>query len=92
MRKLRQGLAMVLSVLLVLVSVGCGSNAENKVEWGRADAKEIDVNSKIAGRVVELLVKEGDEVRARAGAGERHRGARAGGCERAASTGRAWPA
>ncbi len=64
MRKLRQGLAMVLSVLLVLVSVGCGSNAENKVEWGRADAKEIDVNSKIAGRVVELLVKEGDEVRA----------------------------
>ena len=64
MRKLRQGLAMVLSVLLVLVSVGCGSNAENKVEWGRADAKEIDVNSKVAGRVVELLVKEGDEVKA----------------------------
>ena len=61
---MRKIIAILLSALLVLASLGCGSQAESKVEWGRADAKEIDVNSKVAGRVVELLVKEGDEVKA----------------------------
>jgi len=48
-------------------NAGCGLNAQPKndvVTWGRADAKEIDINSKISGRVVQLLVKEGDHVEA----------------------------
>ena len=30
--------------------------------WGRGDAKEVDVNSRVAGRVVDLLVREGELV------------------------------
>ncbi len=30
--------------------------------WGMVDAKEININSKVAGRVIELLVDEGDHV------------------------------
>lgn len=56
-------LSLVLLMTLLLCT-GCGRTADaDKATWGRADAKEIDVNSKIAGRVVELLVKEGDEVK-----------------------------
>ena len=53
-----------LAVLLLAASLGCGGQkqAADEASWGRADAKEIDINSKIAGRVVELLVKEGDTV------------------------------
>ena len=53
-----------LAALLLAGSFGCGSQqqAADEASWGRADAKEIDINSKIAGRVVELLVKEGDTV------------------------------
>ena len=59
-------LASCLALLLALSSFGCGGQAstDKNVEWGRADAKEIDVNSKVAGRVVEMLVKEGDTVQA----------------------------
>jgi HlyD family secretion protein len=45
---------------------GCGSQKSDQAineTWGRADAKEIDINSKVAGRVVQLLVKEGDSVK-----------------------------
>lgn len=57
--------AAVLAVIS-LSMFGCGSQAatDSEITWGRADAKEIDVNSKIAGRVVELLVQEGDKVSA----------------------------
>ncbi|MGM9539759.1 HlyD family secretion protein [Anaerovibrio sp.] len=56
--------AFLLLVLLVVLG-GCGGNtAAEDGKWGRADAKEIDVSSKIPGRVVELLVKEGDRVEA----------------------------
>lgn len=58
-------LSMIL-LSLCFVILGCGEEVaadESEVTWGRADAKEIDVNSKIAGRVVELLVKEGDRVK-----------------------------
>ena len=52
---------------LVMVSMaalfaGCGNKGEDQSLWGRAEGKEVDVNSKIPGRVVELLVKEGDRV------------------------------
>jgi HlyD family secretion protein len=59
--------AMFCLAALLLSVAGCGSKSSDKddnVTWGRADAKEIDVNSKISGRVVELLVKEGDHVKA----------------------------
>lgn len=57
--------AVAIVLWLIVLNFGCGrQNSERRVEWGRADAKEIDVNSKIAGRVVELFVKEGDEVKA----------------------------
>ena len=37
---------------------------DDKVElWGIADTKEVNINSKVSGRVVELLVDEGDEVK-----------------------------
>ena len=50
-------------LLLTVFLTGCGSNSNNEGDiWGRADAKEIDVNSKISGRVVELLVEEGQHV------------------------------
>ena len=62
---MKRMLASCLALLLALSRFGCGGQAptDKNVEWGRADAKEIDVNSKVAGRVVELLVKEGDEVK-----------------------------
>ncbi|MCH3958652.1 MAG: HlyD family efflux transporter periplasmic adaptor subunit [Selenomonas sp.] len=59
--------AMFCLAALLLSVAGCGSKSSGKddnVTWGRADAKEIDINSKISGRVVELLVKEGDHVKA----------------------------
>ncbi len=63
---MKRMLAGCLALLLALSSFGCGGEAQmdKNVEWGRADAKEIDVNSKVAGRVVEMLVKEGDTVQA----------------------------
>lgn len=53
-----------LSILTLTVS-GCslGQNTAQEDLWGRSNAKEIDINSKISGRVVKLLVKEGDTVK-----------------------------
>ena len=62
MRKVAIAFAL-LSVTLLLW--GCGNKStqeELSVTWGRADAKEININSKISGRVVKLLVKEGEKV------------------------------
>lgn len=62
-RKLPLFAVLCLLGALMLLCTGCGRTANaDQTTWGRADAKEIDVNSKIAGRVVELLVKEGDTV------------------------------
>lgn len=55
-----------LSLIIVLAAgliSGCSKSASAPAEvWGRAEAKEVDINSKIAGRVLELTVKEGDKV------------------------------
>ncbi len=52
--------------LLLIISAtlltGCGSSTVAPEVWGRVEAKEVDINSKIPGRVVSLLVKEGDRV------------------------------
>lgn len=53
---------MLLCLLSVTLLSGCGSTAKSPDVWGRAEAKEVDINSKIPGRVVSLLVKEGDHV------------------------------
>ena len=65
MKKWERILALCLAMLMtLLICTGCGRTADaDKTTWGRADAKEIDVNSKIAGRVVALYVKEGDTVK-----------------------------
>ncbi len=52
----------ILAFLLILC-VGCGNAKDTQTtEWGRSEAKEIDLTSKIPGRVVSLYVKEGDTV------------------------------
>ena len=52
-------------IFLVLASIlsGCSKNIVPQEVWGRAEAKEVDINSKIPGRVISLLVKEGDQVK-----------------------------
>lgn len=48
-------------ILIMLVSIflsGCGQNTNDGDILGRANAKEIDINAKIGGRVVELLVED----------------------------------
>jgi HlyD family secretion protein len=54
--------SLVVSLLSVTLA-GCSSATTAPQEvWGRSDAKEVDVNSKIPGRVINMLVKEGDTV------------------------------
>lgn len=52
-----------LFIAVVVLSAGCGSNNKDKVIWGRSDATEVDINTKVSGRLVKLLVKEGDQVK-----------------------------
>lgn len=56
---------LLLSLAVVCLASGCSLQKEAASDelWGRADAKEIDINSKVAGRVVQLRVKEGDTVK-----------------------------
>lgn len=61
--KYRRGGCLAALLLAVGMVLGCGAQKDVQADaWGRADAKEIDINSKIPGRVVQLLVKEGDTV------------------------------
>lgn len=48
--------------LLSTMLVGCSTAAALPEVWGRVDAKEVDINSKIPGRVINMQVKEGDVV------------------------------
>lgn len=56
----------LLLIMITVMAAGCSGNTNSapgkSSMWGRADAKEIDITSKIAGRVVVLSVKEGDHV------------------------------
>ena len=55
--------SLLLSLCLLAASLsGCGTSSAAQEMWGRGEAKEIDITSKIPGRVVTLLVKEGDRV------------------------------
>lgn len=57
--------AALLAVLFSFISLvaGCGQKPLSEEVWGRAEAKEVDYNSKIPGRVINILVKEGDYVK-----------------------------
>lgn len=67
MKKMKRTMFPVVIVAFLCVCLlltGCfRTTAANEDMWGRAEAKEVDVLSKIPGRVVELLVKEGDLVK-----------------------------
>ncbi len=52
----------LLLCLWAALLTGCGNQAASTENWGRVEAKEVDINSKIPGRVMTLLVKEGDPV------------------------------
>lgn len=53
----------LLVIMLTALLAGCGGNKAAAPDlWGSAEAKEVDINSKIPGRVISLLVKEGDSV------------------------------
>lgn len=58
-----QSVVLLCIMLLSIVLNGCSFNQTQAEIWGRTEAREVDINSKIAGRVVELLVKEGDVVK-----------------------------
>lgn len=56
-------LVVALIIMIITVScTGCGYRESTQDVWGRTEAKEVDINSKIPGRVTELLVREGDHV------------------------------
>ncbi len=59
---MRRSVYAILLMLSVILFAGCGSTGASPENWGRTEAKEVDINSKIPGRVVSLLVKEGDHV------------------------------
>lgn len=59
MRRLTYGALLIFSAALL---AGCGGQQSAPEAWGRVEAKEVDINSKIPGRVISLLVKEGDQV------------------------------
>lgn len=59
---MQSGMALCIMLLSIVLN-GCSFNQTQAEVWGRTEAREVDINSKIAGRVVELLVKEGDSVK-----------------------------
>lgn len=61
MKKL--GVFLAFALFLMMGLAGCGGGRAQDDTWGRADATEMDVTSKIAGRVVKIYVKEGDAVK-----------------------------
>lgn len=51
----------IISAIALLCTSGCAQQdkREEAFLWGQADATEVDVNTKVPGRLVELYVKEG---------------------------------
>ncbi|MGI6092166.1 MAG: HlyD family efflux transporter periplasmic adaptor subunit [Veillonellaceae bacterium] len=60
---LKWGITGLLLITMAGTLSGCSKQASAPADvWGRAEAKEVDINTKVPGRVIELLVKEGDKV------------------------------
>lgn len=61
MKNKRTCCAVTAMLIALFLSAGCGkddSRSESAV-WGQADATEVDINTKVPGRLVELYVQEG---------------------------------
>lgn len=72
MGKVSKKLWLCLVVCICLAALtGCSKSGDKEVKsaeqvsdvWGQADATEVDLNPKVAGRLVKVLVKEGDVVK-----------------------------
>ena len=64
MKNKRKCCAVTAMLIALLLGTGCGkddSRSESAV-WGQADATEVDINTKVPGRLVELYVQEGTPV------------------------------
>ncbi|MBR1421647.1 MAG: HlyD family secretion protein [Selenomonadaceae bacterium] len=67
-RRYRTALKAVTAGLFICIGLGIfywqtvQAKNDNPGIWGMADAKEININSKVAGRIVALNVREGDRV------------------------------
>lgn len=64
-RKIKIPNYLIFALMLLLFTgllTGCNKNTASQEVWGRAEAKEVDINSKVPGRIISLLVKEGDQV------------------------------
>ena len=50
--------------LSFMVTAGCGQSElrDSNALWGQADATEVDINTKVPGRLIKLYVKEGSEI------------------------------
>jgi len=57
-------LIICLTVLITFISSGCGDEKPvTDLPSGYVEAQEVDINTKIPGRAIKLLVQEGDEVK-----------------------------
>lgn len=65
MKKWQNLLIICLALAALLLNAGCGKNElrDPNAVWGQADATEVDVNTKVPGRLVELYVHEGSQVK-----------------------------
>lgn len=61
--KLRKSFCLLSVMLAAALLTGCGAQQRDTALWGQADATEVDVNTKVPGRLVELYVREGQPVR-----------------------------
>lgn len=61
--KLKSWIFLAGLLALTALASGCAENRRDAILWGQADATEVDVNTKVPGRLVELYVREGQQVR-----------------------------
>lgn len=61
--KLNKILSIVIIAVCCMFMFGCGKEDKLDGVWGQSDATEVDVNTKITGRLVNLYVKEGSIVK-----------------------------
>ena len=65
MKNLKNLLVISFALAALLLAAGCGKSdlREANAVWGQADATEVDVNTKVPGRLVKLYVREGSQVK-----------------------------